>query len=233
MFMNTDDQVKFIDAITRLFSVLVWPAIVIVVLVRYGSAFGEFLADLGEFTLKAAGFEASAKRKQVEAAAALAAATAYHPEPGATPEATAKQARAAMDVVQEAATPRTMRQAGKSTVLWVDDRPSNNVHEREAMEAVGISFVLATSTDEALEQAHRQSFDVIISDMGRPPDPQAGYTLLDKLRASGNQTPYIIYAESRSSKQRQAEAKGHGALGAPKRPDQLFEMVMSAVGPRA
>jgi len=31
----------------------------------------------------------------------------------------------------------------KPEVLWVDDRPNNNVYERKAMEAVGIHFTLA------------------------------------------------------------------------------------------
>jgi DNA-binding NtrC family response regulator len=39
-----------------------------------------------------------------------------------------------------------------------------------------------------------QHLDAIISDMGRPSDPQAGYTLLDKVRSSGNQIPFVIYA---------------------------------------
>lgn len=111
----------------------------------------------------------------------------------------------------------------------MDDKPSNNEHERQALEAVGVSFVLATSTDEALEKLKRQSFDAIISDMARPPDPQAGYTLLDKLRASGDRTPFVIYAGSRSPEHR-AEARRRGAVGCTNRPDELFEMVLSALG---
>jgi CheY-like chemotaxis protein len=68
------------------------------------------------------------------------------------------------------------------------------VHERQALEALGVRFVLAKSTDEAVEKLNRGSFDAIISDMGRPPDPRAGYTLLDKLRGAGDRTPFIIYA---------------------------------------
>jgi CheY-like chemotaxis protein len=124
-----------------------------------------------------------------------------------------------------------IRRAGRATVLWVDDRPSNNIHERQALEALGVTFVLATSTNEALEKVKSQSFDVIISDMGRPPDPQAGYTLLNELRTSGNQTPFIIYAGSRAPEHR-AEARRRGALGYTNRPDELFEMVVSALGRR-
>ena len=70
-------------------------------------------------------------------------------------------------------------------ILWVDDRPENNIFERKAMDEYGIRFVLAQSTNEAfdeIEKLYKSSksyFDAIISDMGRPPDPQAGYTLLE------------------------------------------------------
>ena len=145
------------------------------------------------------------------------------------PEVAARDARAAAQVVAEVVTPRIIRRARRATVLWVDDRPNNNIHERQALEALGVSFELAKSTDEALDALKRQSFDAIISDMGRPPDPRAGYTLLDKLRASGDQTPFIIYAGSRAP-EHLAEARRRGALGCTNRPDELFEMVLSALG---
>jgi len=226
--MTIENALKLLDAVTKLFGVLVWPAVLVFILIRFGSALREFIASMGEFSLKGAGFEASAKRK-AEAAAALAAAAVSHPEAGAAPEAMARDARAAAQVVTEMVTPRMIRRAGRATVLWVDDRPSNNVHERQALEALGVSFVLATSTNEALEELERQSFDSITSDMGRPPDPQAGYTLLDKLRASGDETPFIIYAGSRAPEHR-AESRRRGALGCTNRADELFEMVLSVLG---
>ena len=183
---------------------------------------------MGELSLKLpGGVEASTKRK--EAAAALTAAVISRPESGASPEITASEVRAAFDVVSEVATPGVIRRAGKSTVLWVDDIPSNNVYERQALKALGLTFVTAKATDEALQKLKGRSFDAIISDMGRPPDPQAGYTLLDKLRASGDRTPFIIYAGSRAPEHR-AEARRRGALGCTNRPDELFEMVLSALG---
>jgi hypothetical protein len=36
--------------------------------------------------------------------------------------------------------------------------------------------------------------------MGRPHDNRAGYPLLDSMRASGNKTPFIIYAGSSAGK---------------------------------
>jgi len=58
--------------------------------------------------------------------------------------------------------------------------------------------------------------------------PNAGYTLLDKLRAKGDQTPFIIYAGSRAPERRE-EAIRYGAVGCTNRLDELFEMVLMAL----
>jgi CheY-like chemotaxis protein len=224
-----DVLVKLIDAFTKLASTLVWPAIVTFIVIYFRGDFRDLLSSLSEFTFKAGGFEASVKRKQVEAAAALAAAVATRPEEGSTAETVAEQTKAAVGLVADSVTPRSIRKASRSTVLWVDDRPNNNIHERQALGALGIGFVISTSTDDALEKISRQSFDAIISDMGRPPDPRAGYTLLDKLRSAGDETPFIIYAGSRAI-EHQAEARRRGAIGCTNRPNELFEMVLAALG---
>ena len=122
-----------------------------------------------------------------------------------------------------------LRDAVQRRVLWVDDRPENNVFERQSLEALGIQFKLASSTEEAQDALSRSAFDAIISDMGRPPDPRAGYTLLKALRTRNDQTPFIIYAGSRAP-EHVAEAKANGALGTTNRPEELFGMVLNAIG---
>jgi CheY-like chemotaxis protein len=210
--VSVDDVVKLFDAITKLLNVLIWPGVLLFILIRFGRDLREFFSSLGELSLKGAGFEASLKRKQAEVVAALSAAVASKPDEDRTRESVAKEAMIAADVVAEVVTPRAIRRASRSTVLWVDDNPNNNSYERQALEALGVSFVLAQSTDEALKKISRQRFDAIISDMGRPPDSRAGYTLLDKLRSSGDQTPFIIYASSRDP-EHVAESRRHGAIG--------------------
>lgn len=227
--MSVDDIVKLFDAITKLLSVLMWPGVVLFILIRFGQDLREFFSSLGELSLKGAGFEASLKRKQAEAAAALSAAAASKPDQDKTRESVAKEAMIAADIVSEVVTPSAVRRASRSTILWVDDNPNNNIYERQALEALGISFVLAESTDEALKRIARQRFDAIISDMRRPPDSQAGYTLLDKLRSNGNQTPLIIYAGSRDPEYI-AESRRRGAIGCANNANELFEMVLSVLG---
>lgn len=226
--MSVDDIVKLFDAITKLLNVLIWPGVLLFILIRFGRDLREFFSSLGELSLKGAGFEASLKRKQAEVAAALSAAAASKPDGDKTRESVAKEAMIAADVVAEVVTPRAIRRASRSTVLWVDDNRNNTSYERQALEALGVSFVLATSIDEALKKISRQRFDAIISDMGRPPDSRAGYTLLDKLRSSGDQTPFIIYASSRNP-EHIAESRRHGAIGCTNNANELFEMVLSAL----
>jgi CheY-like chemotaxis protein len=230
--MSVDDVVKLVDSCTKLVGSLAWPLLVGVIFIKFGPSFKVFFESLGEISVKAPGFEASATRKKAEASVALAAATTLRAEPGATPETNARDVKEAADLVAEIVTPRVLRRAERSTVLWVDDRPENNVYERHALEALGAKFILAKSTEEALDKLKSAHVDAIISDMGRPPDPRAGYTLLSKLRESGDTTPFVIYAGSNAPKHK-AEARKNGALGSTNRAPELFEYVLSALGRNA
>jgi putative NADH-flavin reductase len=61
--------------------VLVWPAFGLFLATRFRPELLDLFGDLGEFSLKAPGLEATARRKQVEAAAALGAAMARRRRP--------------------------------------------------------------------------------------------------------------------------------------------------------
>lgn len=113
-------------------------------------------------------------------------------------------------------------------ILWVDDRPDNNIHERSALENAGFAVHTALSTAEAEQRLAKERFDVIISDMGRPEGPQAGYDLLERLRARGNAAPYIIYASSGAPEHR-AEAKRRGAVDCTNNPAELLELVTNSI----
>ena len=93
-------------------------------------------------------------------------------------------------MVTERVNTRLVREVQGARILWVDDRPENNVFERRSLEALGIRFDMSTSTDDALTRLAVASFDAVISDMERPADPQAGYTLLDALRQRRDRTPF-------------------------------------------
>lgn len=116
----------------------------------------------------------------------------------------------------------------KKRILWVDDRPENNIYERHAFESQGLSFSLALSTKEALEILKNNKYAAIISDMERKEGDQEGYVLLDKIRKMKNQTPFFIYASSNlPAHKRLAQEKG--VQGSTNSAQELFEMVMNVV----
>ena len=225
--MDADTTAKILDATTKLLGVLVWPAVIGYILVRFGSKIGDPISSLNEVTLEFLGVKAIVKRRQSEATAALVAASTSKTEPDTTPESLGNAAKEAVQAVA-GLNFRSLRRIEDSRVLWVDDNPDNNIYERQSLEALGVRFVLSTSTADALSKTKNQQFDAIISDMGRPPDRTAGYTLLDALRSSGDRTPFIIYAGSRSPAH-QAEARRRGAVGCTNRATELFEIVLSAL----
>lgn len=117
-------------------------------------------------------------------------------------------------------------------LLWVDDNPENNIQERNIMEdRLRVKVSLAKSTHEALDKIRGESYDVIISDMGRAEEhgyaTRAGFDLLDTLRGEGNETDFIIYAAS-NAPEHKAEARRRGAQGSTNSPQELFELVREA-----
>lgn len=113
-------------------------------------------------------------------------------------------------------------------ILWVDDRPENNVHERQAMESVGLEFTLALSTEEALRTLSKRRFAAIISDMDRKEGPREGYALLEAVRKDDANTPFFIYAGSRAPEHKR-EAAARGAQGITNVAQELVEMVTRAL----
>ncbi|MEQ6900818.1 response regulator [Nocardioides sp. YIM 152588] len=219
---------ELITAAAALIDALAWPAIVLFLVIRFRESLGDFMANLSEFSLKAPGIEASARRQQIEAAVAVGAAIATSPSADSDPHA---PARAAAELAQALPGQRGQRSLQGSVALWVDDQPDNNRYERQALEALGVIVDIATSTDEALERLRMKSADIVISDMARPPDRQAGYALLDAMRTGGDHTPFVIYSGSRSAAH-SAEARARGAIGSTNAPQELVSIITQALHQR-
>jgi response regulator RpfG family c-di-GMP phosphodiesterase len=78
-------------------------------------------------------------------------------------------------------------------LLWVDDHPEYNTALIELFRAAGMVVDTALSTDEALMSLRRHSYDIILSDIGRQGDREAGITMLQKLNQLGIDTPVVLY----------------------------------------
>lgn len=91
-------------------------------------------------------------------------------------------------------------------VLWVDDKPENNEQHIEVFKSVGVDFVLSKTTEEAKAILKKNTFDLIISNMGRPPkenDPDnadEGIVFIKFLNNNNNKTPIIIYTKPETQK---------------------------------
>ncbi|MBO0821025.1 MAG: response regulator [Nocardiopsaceae bacterium] len=224
--MTADQVTRLIDAVAQLLGVLVWPAVVLIVALRFRSPIAGFIKSASQFSVKGAGIEASVTRDREEAVAALGAAVAARISEGGI-----GAGADLSDVADVMPAPRAQRRLRNSVILWVDDRPGNNRYERQAFEALGMRVDLSTSTEDALSRLGRRHYDLIISDMGRPGDARAGYTLLDRLRSQGDTTPYVIYASSRAP-EHVAEALRRGATGCTNSATELVRIVTEALGHR-
>lgn len=117
-------------------------------------------------------------------------------------------------------------------VLWVDDRPANNEAERKALRPHGIVFDNVVSTDEALEQLVAQSYDLVITDLGRRGSSDrsatAGAAFLEQAALRGG-PPVIVYAGSWALTQRDA-LRRRGALEVMASREQLYATVLELLG---
>lgn len=119
-------------------------------------------------------------------------------------------------------------QLRESKVLWVDDNPTNQSYERQALQQLGVQFLLASTTEKAIAILREQRVQVVITDFKRADDPQGGFTLLQKIQEIGLSTPVIIYSGS-ANPEFVADAKRRGAYGETNRPQELFDMVVDAI----
>ena len=106
--------------------------------------------------------------------------------------------------------------------LWVDDSPENNLNERKMFRQLGVEIDLARNTEEALKMLRTPGYDLVLSDMARGLEPQAGLDFLHKLRQTDQTTPVIFYVGTF------APEKGipPGSFGITNRPDELLHMTM-------
>lgn len=112
----------------------------------------------------------------------------------------------------------------RTRVLWVDDRPENNRFLGEALRTLGMTVDTVLNTASALTAVQRTQYDLIISDLGRGTERQAGFTLLTNLRQRGDSIPFIVYT-GQVSNANHAEALQRGAVGLTNIPETLLRLV--------
>lgn len=110
-------------------------------------------------------------------------------------------------------------------VLWVDDQPSNNFYERLALAEIGLGVDIATTSEEGIRSAQYVRPDVIVSDMNRHGDSNAGLEFMVAARAVGVSAPIIFYTGHAD------ETRGVpiGAFGITDRPDEVLHLILDVL----
>ena len=124
---------------------------------------------------------------------------------------------------------RTHALFASSRILWVDDNPSNNEGEMAALRALEITIDTVTSTDDALAALGSERYDVVVTDMGRPGDAEAGFTLGRAIRTGGQTLPVIVYTAPSHVRAIRGEASQNGVWFVTADPYELFEAVTNAL----
>lgn len=109
-------------------------------------------------------------------------------------------------------------------LLWIDDRPDNNLNEIKLFEEAG-ARVDTQLTSAAAEAAIMQvTFDLIISDIDREGTAKEGLRFADHLAEVRNSPPLVFYV---AHALRPAPVS---AFGITDRPDELVHLVLDALG---
>lgn len=103
----------------------------------------------------------------------------------------------------------TLKKYGK--VLWVDDYPVNNESVISFFEEQNIQFDIAITTDQGLKYYKKELYDLIITDMGRGDESDAGIKLIQELNNLHCQVPIIVYCSISAMKKYGHEAIEIGA----------------------
>jgi CheY-like chemotaxis protein len=210
--------------VSELLGVVAWPAVVLVGLILFRRPLREVLSR-DDLSVSGPGGISFSARRAVDAMVDADEAKNRGATNGARGSLSAAEAE---DQVREVV--EFVRRLGRSPrILWVDDLPSNNRHERWALESMGMTVYLSTSTADAQRKLHRRGdYDVVISDMARPEDPRAGYVLLRWMQDRGDGTPFVVYSSS-NEPAHYDEAVSNGAVGSTARPQELIDMVLRAL----
>lgn len=112
-----------------------------------------------------------------------------------------------------------------SSILWIDDNPENNLNEWRMFLQLNVKIELAKSTDQALDILHQKKYDVVISDMVRNNEDEAGLQFLNTFRKMDDTTPVIFYIGTYDPK----IGVPFGAFGITNRPDELLHLVLDAL----
>lgn len=217
---------ELISAVAQLVSSVAWPLIIIFIIYNFAPPIKQLLNQSKEATVSGMGFEATIKR---DIESALLYGLSISQKSDVMNQMSEEELNNLLSEFSSYLNPGTQEELSEASLLWVDDDPSNNTYERKTFKSFGLSIDLSESTSDAVNKIKENSYDVIISDMGRPESDQAGYDLLERKQEIGDTTPFIIYSYPVEEEHKQM-ARKRGAFGSTDAPRELYSMVRRALG---
>lgn len=109
-----------------------------------------------------------------------------------------------------------------SRILWIDDVPRNNEIEFVILRNLGVLIDIAKDDSEAINRINAAIYNIIITDMGRGSNRNAGKNLLPDLLKAVLSPPVIFYVGA-------PQQVPTGAFGLATRPDQLMNLIIDAL----
>lgn len=194
-------------------SFLWWILVLVVVLLFYKRIRDDLLPNLSGF--KAAGVELSFLKKTVTSAIELAEKSPKWPV--TIPE---KDKQIVLERVKNHA---ELLQGTK--ILWIDDAPDNNRNETKMFIRLGVDLEFAQNTQQALAALREQEYDLILSDMAREDEAQAGIKFLQAYAAEKQRLAVIFYIGVFKPER----GIPPGAFGITNRPDEMLHLVLDAL----
>ena len=96
-------------------------------------------------------------------------------------------------------------------VLWVDDHPENNARLAELLRTSGADVQQVTDGEAAFELIKSLTPDLLLSDIGRSGNPEAGFEDLARFRSEGDYAGPVVFYSARVSQSKRARASELGA----------------------
>ncbi|MGW5736517.1 MULTISPECIES: response regulator [Streptomyces] len=81
-------------------------------------------------------------------------------------------------------------------LLWIDDHPEHNGALISIFRSMDMIVDTARSTDEGLVALRHGSYDIILSDIDRDGDPQAGISMLRALESQNVDLPVVVHSQN-------------------------------------
>lgn len=203
----------YASSLLELVRILIWPALILYLSIQFRGAITALIKppESGQSTVKIGmgGVEITRIASSV-AAVAVAAGVQAGKEGTDVPQ---EQIAGSISHAVAASLGSTSRQMAARRILWVDNNPPNNALLARSFRDLGIEVIEVRATDDAVRLLEKdRTFDLMITDMSRPPDREAGLTLLQRLREKNIRLPTVIYAARWAQEHRGKEQEFGAAL---------------------